>query len=181
MRARDEHTFLGIRIDSHEIAVGKSVNSGLRGNPVIQHIEEDSPVFTSDTRIDLVGTCTFPEAHANEKYELVIHGRQSWTRELRIRGVRVRGKDNLPAYRQYGNRRVPVYECPIGFTTLDRIRGANTWHATLSVPESTASDILAVLAQSTSRPIYISIHVHQRQRERWIQDLSIQTKNPADE
>lgn len=181
MRARDEHTFLGIRIDSHEVAVGKSINSSLVGNTIVQNIEDDSPVFTTSTRIDISGTCIFPKSRANEKYDLAIRGGQLRAREPRVRDIRARGKDNLPAYRQHGSRQIPVYECPLGFSTFDRIRGANAWHTALSVPECTASDILAVLAQSASRPIYVSVHEHRYQRERWIRELYVQTKSPADE
>lgn len=181
MRARDEHTFLGIRVDSHEVAVGRSINSGLLGNTVVQTPNEDSPVFTSSTRIDISGTCTFPKSRATEKYTLAIRGSQLNSREPRVKDIHVRGKDNLLAYRQYGGRQIPVYDCPLGISTFERIRGANTWSATLSVPDCTASDILAVLAQSATRPIYISIHEHRHERERWIRELYVQTKDPAEE
>lgn len=181
MRARDEHTFLGIRIDGHEVAVGRSVNSLLVGNTVIHNIDDDSPVFTSTTRIDISGTCTFPALRASGKYTLAICSTQMRPLEPKLRDIRVRGKDNLPAYRQYRNQQIPVYKCPLGFSTLEKIRGANAWHAALSVPECTASDILAMLTQSASRPIYVSIHEHRQEGERWIRALYVQTKNPAEE
>lgn len=181
MRARDEHTFLGIRIDSHEVAVGRSINSALVGNIIIQNIDDDSPVFTSTTRIDISGTCTFPASRATGKYTLAIRSTQMRPLEPKVQDIRVRGKDNLPAYRQHGSRQIPVYKCPLGFSTLEKIRGANAWQAALSVPECTASDILAMLAQSASRPIYVSIHEHRHEGERWIRELYVQTKNPAEE
>jgi hypothetical protein len=153
VRARDEHTFLGIRINGHEVTVGKSINSGLVGNTIVQNIEDDSPAFTTSTRIEISETCIFPKSRANEKYDLAIRGDQLRPRELRVKAIRVRGKDNLLAYRQHGGRQIPVYMRPLGFSTLDRIRGANAWHASLSVPECTASDILAMLAQSGSPPV----------------------------
>lgn len=181
MRARDEHTFLGIRIDSYEVAVGRSINSSLVGNTSVHNIEDESPVFTSTTRIDISGTCTFPKSRAIAKYTLALRSTQINSREPKVKDIRVRGKDNLPAYRLYGRRQIPVYECPLGISTFERIRGANTWYATLSVLDRTVSDILAVLALSASRPIYISVHEHRHQRERWIRELYVQTKDPADE
>lgn len=179
VRACDEHTFLGILVDSHEVAVRRSINSGLVGNTIIQTVNEDSLVFASSIRIDISGTCTFPKSRATEKYTLAICGSQLTSREPLVKDIQVRGKDNLLAYRQYGGRKIPVYDCPLGISTFERIRGANTWYATLSVPDYTASDILAVLAQSAARPIYISIHEHRRERERWIRELYVQTKDPA--
>lgn len=181
MRARDEHTFLGIRVDSHEVSVRRSINSALVGNTIVQDIDDDSPVFTSTTQIDISGTCMFPASRASGKYTLAIRSTQIRPLEPKVRDIRVRGKDNLPAYRQHGSRKIPVYECPLGFSTLEKVRGTNAWYAALSFPESTASDILAMLAQSASRPIYVFIHEHRYEGDRWIRELSVQTKNPADE
>lgn len=181
MRARDEHTFLAIRVDSHEIAVGRSINSALVGNTIIQNLDDDSPVFTSTIQIDISGTCMVPASRATGKYTLAIRSTQIRPLEPKVRDIRVRGKDNLPAYRQHRSRQIPVCKCPLGFSTLEKIRGANAWHAAISVPKCTASDILAMLAQSASRPIYVFVHEHRHEGDRWIRELYVQTKNPAEE
>lgn len=107
-------------------------------------------------RVELTETCIYPEPRANEKYAIVIHGKQSERSEPRLKDVLVRDKDNLPIYRNYRERQLPVYERPFGFAILERNRATDRWPTSICIPAQTAGFVPAVLGDSTLRPIYFT-------------------------
>jgi hypothetical protein len=176
----DEQTFLGIRVEAYEVAVGKSINVHLFGTPH-DYLDDDDPVFTPEMRIEISGICIYPEARANDKYEITACGEKADRTEPKVRDVRARDKNDAPVYRKYRGQHLPVYTRPAGFAVLQKTHGTGEWCAYISVLPQTASEMLATLKESRSRPIYVSIHERKHDRRRWIQSLYVQTKNPATE
>jgi hypothetical protein len=179
-RSHEAHTFLAIRMDGFDVAVGTSVNIHLRGS-IHYYLSDESPVFTPEFRIDLVGTCAYPESRAGDKYELTIYGERSEAEQVKVKDIRARDQNELPIYRTYRGRQVPVYKTPPGFASLERIRATRDWRASIWVVPRTARDMLLVLNESRLRPIYVGIHERKVDRMHWIQSLHVQTRDPAEE
>jgi hypothetical protein len=72
-----------------------------------------------------------------------------------------------------------VYELPNGIGPPERVRGTKDWTGWCWVSPRTVSDMLALLPNV--QPLYISIHERKIGRKRWINGLTLQTTDPAEE
>lgn len=144
-------------------------------------LDSDEPVFTSDIKLEITGTCIWPESRANEKYEITIYDEDVGRTEPKVKDIHARNKDGVPIYRKRRGREVPVYNFPAGFCLLQRNRHVGALQACIWVAPQLTSEILAVLSLSSSRPIYIAMDERMRERKRWIDNLRVQTNNPAEE
>jgi len=173
-----EYTFLSIRVDSHEVAVGESINLSLRANVPFDCDDED-PVFTPDIRIEIGGMCIYPEGRANAKFEITIYGDRTGRDHPKLKDIRALKQNGIPVYRKYRDRQIPVYERPPGLATVQKRRGENAWSTWFRVAPRVASDLLTVLKES--RQLFVSIHERKLDRHRWVQGFSLQTTDPANE
>jgi hypothetical protein len=62
---------------------------------------------------------------------------------------------------------------------LDKTRGEPHWHGTIWAQSRHITDLLIVLGQS--KPLFLGIRARMIDRHRWIQSVSVQTTNPADD
>lgn len=174
-----EYIHLGIRVDEYQVAVGKSINIRLLGGHADP--EKDEPVFTSDIKLEIIGTCICPKARANEKYEITIYEKDTERTEPKVDDICARNEHDVPIYRKRRGREIPVYNLPAGFCVLKWNRDIGARQACIWVSPQLATDFLAVLALSSSRPIYVAVDERMHDRQRWIDSLRVQTNNPAEE
>ena len=73
----------------------------------------------------------------------------------------------------------PIYDPPKGIGLLNKIRGEPRWTAWLNVPPHFTGDALALL--SNGKSLFLAIHERKRNRVCWVQSLSLQTIDPAEE
>jgi len=176
-RNEDEYTALSIKVESYEVAVGVSVNLNLQ-TPVPIRYSDDDPVFTPDLKLEFVGTSTYPEQRAGDRYEIVVYGERAEKEQLKLKDIHVRDKHELPVYRTYRGQEIPVFKPPPGIAVLDKRPGIREWSLWVFVVASVARDMLTLLTASR-RPLYLSILERKIDRQRWVQSLKLRTTDPA--
>jgi len=72
-----------------------------------------------------------------------------------------------------------VFKDPNGFALLEKIRGEATWTTWLNLAPRLVTDMLVLLGQQ--RPIYLAIQERKIKRTRWVQSITLQTTDPAEE
>ncbi len=96
-----------------------------------------------------------------------------------LRDVQERDEYGSPKYRPHRGRQIPVYNPPPGMGLIEKVRGEPRWSAWLHVSPSFASDALGLL--SNGRSLFLAIHERKKDRARWVQSVSLQTTDPAEE
>jgi hypothetical protein len=177
-KVSQEDSYLSIKVDSYDAAAGLSVNLDLRTS-VPYDYDDDDPVFTRNVRIELVGTSTYPDARAGDKYEITVYGELSERKQPRLKDAQVRDRHGVPAYRPCRGRQIPVFKLPRGLAVIEKRRGLREWTLCLSVLPNVTSDMLAML--SASRQLYAAVHERKVERQRWVLSFLLQTKDPAEE
>lgn len=175
-RNQDEYTFLSIKVESYEAAVGVSVNINLRTS-VPDSYSDEQPVFTPDMRIEIVGTSTYPEHRANVRYEITVYGERSEREQPKLKDVRALDKHGVPIYRPYRGRQIAVFRPPPGIAVLNKRRASEDLSLAIWVLPQVASDMLVLL--TASQQLYAFVHERKVERQRWVQGLSLQTTDPA--
>jgi hypothetical protein len=177
-RNADDYTLLSIKVTKYEVDVGESININLR-TTVPYSWDDTDPVVAPDLRVEIVGSCTYPEQRAGDSYELTLYGEKLARDHLRFEHIRVRDKHNVPVYRKYRGQDYPLFKVPSGLATVERRRGTREWHAALFLGAPTIGRMLTVL--SLRRDLYVSIDEHKIDRQRWVRGFSLQTTDPAEE
>lgn len=179
-KAQVQHTHLAIKVESYEVSSDVSVNFNLRTFP-LHFADDDDPVLEYVTALDISGVCIAPEARAGDAYEISIRGDEGRRSEklLTLKDLQDRDEDRVPIYKTYRGENYPVYRDIPGIATLNKTRGENRWDAWIQVAPRLVSDMLALLP--TGRPLYLAIHERKLDRKRWIESISLQTTDPAEE
>lgn len=175
----EEHTHLSIRLETHEVRIEASLNGNLKMSRPLMFDDED-PVYEFHTGIELLGPSTYPPERAEETYQVQLYGDARRGRlDLTLKDVQARDEYLAPAYRTYRGEQIPIYEGPPGLATLSRRRAEKIWDAWVPVAPRVITDVLILLGGS--RDLYLAIHERRSGRQRWIQSLSLQTNDPAEE
>ena len=93
--------------------------------------------------------------------------------------AQVRDEHGVRQYRTYRGKSVPVYKAPRGFGLLQKDRGEKRWRAWVNALPRFVGDMLALLR--ADRELYIALQERRQGRDRWINSVSLQTTNPAEE
>lgn len=180
-KPEDEHTHLAVRVDRYDAHVSAGINHNAYQPQYAFDLDEDDPLYRFTTHLEIVGTCTYPEVRAGDEYLVTIYGEDapSMGMDRTLKSIQARDEHHAPVYRTYRGKRVPVFIVPKGMGLLEKIRGQARWTAWLHAAPRFVSDALVVLAQR--RQVYVAIHERREQRSRWVQSLSVQTTDPAEE
>lgn len=124
---------------------------------------------------------TYPESRAGDTYALTIYTDDAPSGRIHatLNAMHERDEDFSPKYRTYRGKQVPVFRKPPGFGLLDKVRGEPRWTAWLQVVPRYMSDLLVLLGQD--RQLYVMLHERKEKRVRWVQGMSLQTTDPAEE
>ena len=143
--------------------------------------DEDDPLYQFETHLMIAGSYTWPEEHVGGIYELTIYGddSRSVSVNMPLKAVHERDEHGARQYRTYRGQSYPVYSAPSGLALIDKIRGEPRWRIWMPATPRFVSDVLVMLGQG--RQIYLAIHERRAERKRWLQNLSIQTSDPAEE
>lgn len=177
----EEYTHIALRVDGYEARVANSVNSYAHEPKYSWRDTEDEPLYHFLGRLIIVGTSTYPDERAGETYELTIYGEDSpdsWINR-KLKDVQLVDEHHVPKYREYRGKRIPVYAPPKGIATLDKVHGAPRWHGAVFVSPRFITDLLILLGHT--RKLFMAIHERKIERQRWIQSVSLQTTDPAEE
>jgi hypothetical protein len=180
-QTEEEHTHLAIRVERCEASVEAAVNYNVYSPQSAWNSDDDEPLHRFTTRLTVAGKSTSPDERAGDTYEVTIYGDNLGSGDVRatLRDVQARDEHGSPKYRQYHGRQIPIYNPPPGMGLIDKIRGEPRWTAWLRVSPRFTSDALALL--SNGRSLFLAIHERKKDRARWVQSVSVQTSDPAEE
>jgi hypothetical protein len=181
-KTEDKHIHICIRIIGYEVCVQAGMNHAVYAPEFAWNLDEDDPLYEFSTRIVLSGIGESPSARAGHHYEVTLVGEDTTSPRLRLtlRDVQARdGNSGVHLYRSYRGKQIPVFHPPAGIGTVGKVRGENRWTAYFFVPPSVVANALTLLGHD--RDLYLSLHERTLKRRHWIQNLSLQTSDPADE
>ncbi|WP_376704206.1 hypothetical protein RQ479_04155 [Mesorhizobium sp. ISC25] len=180
-RPEEEHTHLAIKVARCEASVEAAVNYNVYTPESAWNSDDDDPLYRFTTRLTVAGISTYPEERAGDTYEVTIYGDNLGSGDIRatLKDVQERDEYGSPKYRQYRGRQIPIYNPPPGMGLIDKIRGEPRWTVWLRVSPCFTSDALALL--SNGRSLYLAIHERKANRARWVQSVSLQTTDSAEE
>jgi len=180
-KPEDEYTHLAIRVESYEAQADASINYNVYRPYHSLDLDERDPVYRFITYLTITGTSIYPETRAGDVYELKIYGDDAPSRYLNVTldDAHVRDEHGVRQYRTYRGGSVPVYKAPRGFGLLQKDRGEKRWRAWVNALPRFVGDMLALLR--ADRELYIALQERRQGRDRWINSVSLQTTNPAEE
>ena len=128
MKPADVYTLLSINVDSFNVRSSASQNIDLLTRDTGLSREDDL-ALEFETRLEILGTCTYPEERATDRYEISIIGAEIHAGDFSktLRDFQVKDEYYAPVYRKYRGREIPVYEAPSGIGFLNKVRGENCW------------------------------------------------------
>jgi hypothetical protein len=149
--------------------------------PASNRNSSGTPVYEFNNRLMIAGVSTYPRERAGDHYELTIYGTDARSHRLNatLKDIQARDKRGSPEYRPYRGKPIPVYLPPTGFGLIDKIRGERRWTAWLFVKPRFVTDMLVLLGHRHS--FFLSLEERKVERSRWVQALSLQTTDPAEE
>ena len=173
-----EYTLLGLEVCGFQAAADAGINYEVKN---LRHCAPDEKVFKFDSSLEMSCVCIYPDERAGDGYELSAHGYecQPGDFESTLDDYHVRDEDYQRKYRKVQGSEVPVYELPKGIGMLDRIRGTKDWRCWAWVSPQTVTDMLLLLTGVS--PLYVALNEVKIGRQRWIDGLTLQTSNPAED
>jgi len=125
--------------------------------------------------------CIYPDEREGQKYSFTVYGREIHAVEFdaTLSDCHVRDEDGTPKCRRARGKDIPVYEVPQGIGGIERVRGTMDWSGWCWISPRAVSDMLALFPNAS--PLYISLHERRIGRNRWINGLTLQTTDPAEE
>lgn len=180
-KAEDEHTHIAIRLDRYEAGIAASINNTAHSAQYAWNLNEEDPVYEFTNQVRITGTATYPSYCAGHLYHLTLYGTDAPSRHLdtRLKDVQARDKHGSPQYRRYRGRDIPVFIAPKGLGLLEKVRGEASWTGWVFTPPRLVTDMLVLLGRPES--LFIALHEQKMDRVRWIQRVSLQTTDPAEE
>lgn len=180
-KPEEVHTHLAICVERYEARVDASVNHDVYAPQYAWGSEEDDPLYKFTAQLTITGTSTYPKERAGDTFELTISGNNAPSRrhDATLRDAQARDERGSPQYRTYRGREIPVYNPPKGLGLLHKVRGEPRWAGWLFVATRSVNDMLVLL--SHARDLFMAIHERRDGRTRWIQGMTLQTNDPAEE
>ena len=131
--------------------------------------------------MELEGLCDYPDERSGDRYVISVHGWETEEGEFeaRLSDRHVKDEDGTRKYRKVRGEEISVYDVPDGLGLIEKVRRKKEWSGFCWVSPGTVSDMLTLLPHA--RPLYISIHERKVGRTRWINELTLQTMDPANE
>ncbi|TPK52915.1 MULTISPECIES: hypothetical protein [unclassified Mesorhizobium] len=179
--AEEEHTHLAIRLERCDASVEAAINYNVYAPQSAWNSDDDDPLYRFTTRLTIGGISIYPEERAGDTYEVTIYSNNLGSGDIRatLKDVQERDEHGSPKYRQYHGRQIPIYTPPPGMGLIDKIRGEPRWTVWLRVSPRFTTDALALL--SDGRSLFLAVRELKKGRRRWVQSVSLQTTDPAEE
>jgi len=180
-KPEEQHSYVGIRLGRYEARVGAGVNRHVYAPQYAWDLDDDDPLYEFTSQVTIMGISTYPPDREGDAYELTIYGTESRSHRLNatLKDVHARDAHGVPQYRQYRGRQIPVYVPPRGFGLVDKVRGEKRWTAWLFVTPRFVNDLLVLLGHQQN--LFVSLHERKIDRSGWVQSMTLQTTDPAEE
>lgn len=172
---------IGVKVEEYEARVEADINIYAKDPKYAIELDERDPVYKYVTRLKIVGTATYPEDRAGQRIQLDVYGDEAPSRHVfpTLKDLHERGEYGQPLYRKYRGVDLPVFRTPPGLGLLDKVRGEPLWTAWINVAARLVSDMLVLLG--TKRDLYLAIDERKIGRTRWVDGVSLQTTDPAED
>jgi hypothetical protein len=179
-RARpvDETTLFVVRVDRYDVRAEAAINRYAHSPEYAWRDTEDEPLYEFETNLEIKGTGTYPESRVGDRCDLTVYGDLSPQSQIYWKLQDIQVVDEHYA-RKYRGKRIPVYDPPRGMGMFDKVRGEPGWRGAIWAQPRFISDLLVLLAGD--RPLFMAITERKIERHRWIQRVSLQTNDPAEE
>ena len=180
-KSAEEHTHLAVIVEHHKVSISSSINHAAYHPEYAYRLDLDDPLYRFTMHLEIAGTCTYPEKRAGDAYAVTLYGEDAPSMGINatLKSAQVVDEHYSPVYKSYRGRDVPVFDPPKGMGFLEKVRGEARWTAWLRAQPRFVSDALMLLGQG--RSVYLAIRERKEKRTRWVQGLSIQTTDPAEE
>jgi hypothetical protein len=177
----EQHTHLAIRVGRYDACVRASVNHNVYAPQYAWNLDDTDPLYEFTNEVTITGVATSPPERAGATYELTMYGNDtpSHRLNLELKDVQERDEHGSPKYRQYRGKEIPIYLAPKGLGLLDKVRGEAHWTAWLFVSPRLVADAVMLLGQQKN--LFLAVHERKVERSRWVQGVSLQTNDPAEE
>jgi hypothetical protein len=174
-----DYAIIAIEVEDNSVGADAGINSSLLGSPRFIDDEEET-VHEFQTNQEITGLCTDPEDRAGHRFDIHMYSAPDIKqRTPRIKDLRDRNKEGDYRYRAYRGRQYPVYAPPPPVVYIDNVRGENRWLTWAWVTLRMVTDSLILL--NGNKQVYVSLHEVKESRKRLIQNLTVQTTDPAEE
>jgi hypothetical protein len=173
-----QYQLLAIEVTSYSASIDAAISMHARER-LWQH--DNVQVYDFHNRIELLGTCSYPDERQGAHYQLTVYGRELSNGDFQrtLRDFVVRDAEGNIKRRKSRGIELPIYAAPDGIGSLEKRRGENLWNGVIWVAPQTTSDMLTLLTRVER--VYVSIQEKRIGRQRWIVGLTLQTSDPADE
>ncbi|RLW53893.1 MAG: hypothetical protein B6D76_09375 [gamma proteobacterium symbiont of Stewartia floridana] len=169
--------FISVKVSDYSVRSNAGINHQLIGSPRFVG-DESEPVHQFETKLEITGICIEPVDRAGHRFQITIFGEPDVIDRMpRISDLHKKDDDGEHLYREYRGKGYPIYAQPPPVAYLEKIRGEDRWVASLWVTPQMVTDALIIL--SGQKQVYLSLHEIKSNRQRRIQNLSVQTVNPA--
>lgn len=177
----EEHSHVVIRLERYDASVDARVNHYAYAPQYAWNLDDDDPLYEFTSQIVITGMSTYPPERQGDFYELTMRGTDSSSHRLnaKLKDIHVRDKYGSPKYREYRGNQIPIYQPPHGLGLIEKVRGERRWTSWLFVAPRFINDLLILLGQQ--RNLFLSLHEHKVNRSRWVQGMTLQTSDPAEE
>lgn len=172
---------IGVKVEKYDARVEAEISIEAKDPKYAIDLDDRDPVYKYITRLTIVGTATYPEDRAGQRFEVTVYGDESPSRRVfaTLKDIHERGEYGQPLYRQYRGQDLPVFRKPPGLGLLDKVRGEPRWTAWLNVAARLVSDMLVLLG--TKRDLYLAIDERKVGRVRWVDGIGLQTTDPVED
>jgi hypothetical protein len=180
-KAAEEHTHIAIRVERYDADITASVNHSVHAAQYAWNLNDDDPVYEFTNQLRITGTATYPPLRAGNAYLLTLYGTAAPSHHLdaKLKDVQARDEHGSPQYRKYRGREIPVFVAPKGLGLLDKVRGETSWTGWIIATPRLVTDALVLLGKQET--LFVALHERKIDRARWIQRVSLQTKDPSEE
>jgi len=177
----DDYMQLALRVEDYKARVDASLNHYAHHPEYAFRDTEEEPLYHYLANLEIAATFTFPEDRVGHTCELTIYGddHPESNTYWKLKDVQKRNEYRAPEYRTYRGKDIPVYLPPKGMGVLERMRGESRWRGTFWAQPRFLSDLLLLLGHN--RTLFLSITERKIERHRWMQSVTLQTTDPAEE
>ncbi|MCV0381722.1 hypothetical protein [Nitratireductor sp.] len=176
-----EHALVCVKVVRYESRVSAGVSHHAYAPQYAWDLDDNDPLFEFSTELRISGLVTYPDDRAGNELELTVYGEAANSRRLnlKLQDVHVRDKNGSPQYRRYRGTEIPVYDPPEGIGIIEKVRGEASWTGWLRASPQFMTDCLMQLGQD--HELFLGIQERKVARARWIQSVTLQTTDPAEE
>jgi len=173
----DDFVEIAIQINDIGVRSQASLNVDLKtSHPIFSH--ENDPAFEFESSLEISGECIYPGEFEHIRFFINLIGDACNRRtNITLNDCHAIDENKVPIYKEYRGKVYPVYNSPLGLSLLEKKRGENSYDTWAWVKPRMITDILILL--SLNKSLYASMIVRKHNRKRWIEQLSIQTHDPA--